>query len=136
MVRTGDQADDKVSRHMAPCDHTTLALVLGGREGVVLTVWLLTLGCHTFVSNFIIGGLKGYSPGILTSIVYVPPSYGVPGGPLKEPLRCVRSSPLPAGFADMLETESWCRSAISFAIRRLRLLAILKSCQVRVRVCV
>ena len=46
---------------------------------------------------------------------------------MKEPLRCVRSSPLPAGFADMLESESWCRSAISFAIRRVRLLAMLKA---------
>lgn len=88
---------------------------------MTLTVWLLTLGCHTLVSNFIIGGRNGYSPGILTSMVYVPPSYGVPGGPLKEPLRCVRSSPFPNGLADMFESESVWISAISFAIRRARL---------------
>lgn len=71
-----------------------------------LTVWLLTLGCHTLVSNFIMGGRNGYSPGILTSMVYVPPSYGVPGGPLKEPLRWVKSSPFPNGLADIFESES------------------------------
>ena len=53
-----------------------------------------------------IGGLNGYSLGILMSIMYVPPSYGVPGGPLNDPLRCVRSSPLPVGFADMCESVS------------------------------
>lgn len=108
MVRTGDQAEERVSRHIAPCTNRRLASNLQSLqgEGSTRTVWLLTFGCQTLVSNFIIGGRKGYSPGILTSIVYVPPSYGVPGGPLKEPLRCVRSSPFPSGLAEILERES------------------------------
>lgn len=73
-----------------------------------------------------VGGRKGYSPGILTSMLYVPPSYGVPGGPLKEPFRCVRSSPSPTGFAEIFESVSWCRSAISLAIRRVRFVAMVR----------
>ena len=51
----------------------------------------------------------------------MPPSYGVPGGPLKEPFRCVRSSPLPAGSAFILDRLSEWMSATSFAMRRVRL---------------
>ena len=54
-------------------------------------------------------------------MVYVPPSYGVPGGPLKEPLRCVRSSPFPTGSAFIFERLSEWISATSFAMRRVRL---------------
>lgn len=85
-----------------------------------LTVWLLTFGCQILVSNFMIGGRKGYSVGIFTSILYVPPSYGVPGGPLKDPLRCVKSSPLPTGSACICDVVSAWISAISLVIRRIR----------------
>lgn len=80
-----------------------------------LTVWLEMFGCHIFVTNFMTGGLKGYSLGILMETSYVPPSYGVPDGPLKEPLRSVILSPTVS--AKMLEAESARMSARSFAIR-------------------
>ncbi len=51
----------------------------------------------------------------------MPPSYGVPGGPLKEPLRCVKSSPFPTGSAFIFERLSEWMSATSFAMRRVRL---------------
>jgi len=58
-------------------------------------VTLLTLGCHSLVLNSIFGGRKGYSNGILTSITYVPPSYGVSGGPGNEARRWDISLPSP-----------------------------------------
>ena len=106
MVRTGDQADDKVSRQIAPYTEGQLVCEDDKIPFTVHTVWLLTFGCHTLVSNFIIGGRKGYSPGILISILYVPPSYGVPGGPLNEPLRCIRPSLPSAGSAEMFDIVS------------------------------
>lgn len=30
-----------------------------GEKEITLTVWLDTFGCHTFVSNFIFGGING-----------------------------------------------------------------------------
>lgn len=51
------------------------------------------------------GGRKGYSLGILTSTMYVPPSYGVSGGPGKVALKWERSAPL-AGSQNMLESVS------------------------------
>lgn len=42
--------------------------------GPGLTVWLLILGCHILVSNFMTGDLKGYMSGIWMSTVYVPPA--------------------------------------------------------------
>lgn len=109
MVRTGDQAVERVSRQIAPygtqqyelakkilCRPYTPAEILKNKTHL-LTVWLLTLGCQILVSNFIVGGRKGYSAGSLISIWNVPPSYGVLGGPGKEPFKCVRSSPPPAG---------------------------------------
>merc|ERR1712005_27452 len=48
MVRTGDHCDDSVSKQIAP-------------------VCELTLGCQILVSNFMTGGRKGYSLGILMS---------------------------------------------------------------------
>lgn len=75
MVRTGDQAVDRVSRQMAPChtisDHSLprVPRIIGHRATLRLTVWLLTLGCQTLVSNFMIGGRNGYSGGILMSIL-------------------------------------------------------------------
>lgn len=54
----------------------------------------------------------------------MPPSYGVPGGPGNVPRRCVRSSSLPTGSAVIPDCVSACISAISFAIRRERLEAM------------
>jgi hypothetical protein len=87
----------------------------------VLTVCELTLGCHILVSKRMTGGRNGYSLGILMSTWKVPPSYGVSGGPKNCPLRCVRSSPFPAGSTTILESWSFWMSAISLAIRRVRL---------------
>jgi hypothetical protein len=56
--------------------------------------------------------------------MYVPPSYGVSGGPGKEACRCERSDPS-AASAKILESVSLCISASSFAILRRRLEAIL-----------
>lgn len=67
------------------------------------------------VVNFMTGGLKGYSFGILIETSYVPPSYGVPDGPLNEPLRFVRLSPTVS--AEICEAESARISARSLAIR-------------------
>lgn len=55
------------------------------------------------------------------SILYVPPSYGVPGGPGKAPRRFVTSSSSPTGSAVIWEWVSARMSAISFVIRRVRL---------------
>lgn len=74
------------------------------------------LGCHIFVANFMTGGLNGYSLGIVMLTSYVPPSYGVPGGPGKDPFRFVRLSPTES--ADILERGSFLISANSLAIRR------------------
>lgn len=49
-------------------------------------------GCQIFVSNFIFGGWKGYSFGIVMLTMKVPPSYGVSGGPLKIPFNDVISA--------------------------------------------
>ena len=40
------------------------------------------LEAHTLVLKLILGGLKGYSAGNLTSNLNLPPSYGVPSGPV------------------------------------------------------
>lgn len=40
---------------------------------------------------------------------------------MNEPLRCVKSSPLPTGLADIFDRLSECISATSFAMRRVRL---------------
>ena len=58
MVNAGVHSFLRMSRQIAP-------------------VWELIFGCHIFVSNFILGGLNGYSPGIVMSTMKVPPSYGV-----------------------------------------------------------
>ena len=76
-----------------------------------------------------IGGLNGYSELIRMSITYMPFSYGVPSGPLNDPLRWVRSSLLPAGETVMLEWVSDWRSASSLAIRRVRCVAISIYCE-------
>jgi len=44
--------------------------------------WSVMLGCSTLVLKLILGGLKGYSAGNLTSNLNLPPSYGVPSGPV------------------------------------------------------
>jgi hypothetical protein len=53
------------------------------------------------------------------STTYVPPSYGVSGGPGNEALRCERSDPF-AGSANIFESVSECISDSSLAIRRTR----------------
>jgi len=126
MVRTGDQAEPRVSRQIAPCKTSVRLLCHRSREGWH-TVCELTLGCHSRVSNFITGGLKGYSAGILMSTTYLPPAYGVSGGPGKVAFRCVRSSLEPAALASMLEVRSFWMSPSSFAMRRMRLLAMVQS---------
>merc|ERR1719330_730068 len=55
----------------------------------IAPVWEETLGCHTFVMNFIFGGSKGYSLGILMSTAKVPPSYTESFGPFMYPVQCV-----------------------------------------------
>ena len=82
------------------------------------TVWLLIFGCHILVMNLISGGLKGYSFGILISTSYLPPSYGVSGGPTKLPCKFVMSSAR-ASTVTWHFGSLW-TSWISFAIRRLR----------------
>lgn len=62
------------------------------------------------------GGLNGYSFGMLMETSYVPPSYGVPEGPLKEPRRFVILSPTVS--AKIWEVESARISARSLAILR------------------
>ena len=42
--------------------------------------------------NLTRGGLNGYVSGILISNLYVPPSYGVSGGPFIVPANSVKSS--------------------------------------------
>ena len=49
IARAGDHSSFKISKHIAP-------------------VWEEILGCHILVSNYILGGLYGYSLGILISI--------------------------------------------------------------------
>ena len=58
MVRAGVHSFFRMSRQMAP-------------------VYELIFGCQILVSNFIFGGLNGYSDGIMMSTMNVPPSYGV-----------------------------------------------------------
>ncbi len=48
-------------------------------------------GCHILVSNFIFGGLYGYSGGSTISIWNTPPSYGVPSGPSIDPFQWRKS---------------------------------------------
>ena len=64
----------------------------------IAPVWLETLGCQIFVSNFIFGGSKGYCFGISILTWNNPPSYGVPSGPLMVPFKC-RRSPGTTGMA-------------------------------------
>lgn len=52
----------------------------------------LILGCHILVINRTLGGLNGYVSGILISSWYLPPSYGVSGGPAISPLNSVKFS--------------------------------------------
>ena len=52
----------------------------------------LILGCHILVINRTLGGLNGYVSGILISSWYLPPSYGVSGGPAISPLISVKFS--------------------------------------------
>ena len=94
-----------------------------GRQvvGWIHTVWLLMLGCQTLVSKRIRGGRNGYSVGILTSTMKLPPSYGVPGGPVIQALRWVKSPVWSAGWAVMLLVESASMSASSLAILLVRL---------------
>jgi len=47
----------------------------------IAPVYELMFGCQIFVSNFIFGGLNGYSDGISMSTRNVPPEYGVSAGP-------------------------------------------------------
>ena len=42
-----------------------------------------------FVINFIFGGAKGYSAGMLMSTLKTPPSYTVLSGPAMVPVKCV-----------------------------------------------
>lgn len=58
------------------------------------------------------------------STMYVPPSYGVSGGPGKEASRCERSEPF-AGSANIFESVSAWISESSLAILRRRLEAML-----------
>lgn len=62
IVKAGDHSSFRMSRHMAP-------------------VWDEILGCHILVSNFIFGGLYGYSGGNRISIWKTPPLYDVSSGP-------------------------------------------------------
>ncbi len=62
------------------------------------------------------GGLKGYSFGILMETSYVPPSYGVPEGPLNDPRRFVMLSAMVS--AKIWDVESARMSAKSLPIRR------------------
>jgi hypothetical protein len=48
-------------------------------------------GCQIFVSNFIFGGLYGYSGGNAISIWKKPPLYGVSSGPSIYPFQCLKS---------------------------------------------
>lgn len=91
---------------------------------MVRTVWLLTFGCQSLVLKNMTGGRNGYSCGILMSTMYVPPSYGVSGGPGNEASRCVRSDPL-ADSANILDSVSAWISDSSLAILRRRFEAIL-----------
>ena len=69
------------------------------------------------------GGLKGYSFGMVIDTSYVPPSYGVPSGPLNEPRRLVMLSlTVSAKIWDFVSARI---SARSFAIRRALCPAIL-----------
>lgn len=69
------------------------------------------------------GGLKGYSFGMVIDTSYVPPSYGVPSGPLNEPRRLVMLSlTVSANIWDLVSARI---SAKSFAIRRALCPAIL-----------
>jgi len=74
--------------------------------------------------KYITGGRKGYSFGILISTMYVPPSYGVSGGPGNEARRCDSSEPS-AGSQKILDCVSPWMSASSLAILRRRLEVIL-----------
>jgi hypothetical protein len=47
----------------------------------IAPVWEEIFGCHILVSNFILGGLYGYSGGSVISIWKKPPLYGVSAGP-------------------------------------------------------
>jgi len=115
----------KYRDRLHPFNEELVALTMTAKwklfEGIKHTVWLLTFGCQSFVSNFMTGGRKGYSWGIFISTTYVPPSYGVSGGPGKEAFRCERSSPLPAGWASIWDWESFWISPSSLIIRRIRL---------------
>lgn len=53
MASAGDHSSFKISKQIAP-------------------VYDEILGCHILVSNYILGGLYGYSFGILISIWYLP----------------------------------------------------------------
>lgn len=50
----------------------------------------VTSTTHILVTNFILGGSKGYSPDIKISTSNLPPSYGVPSGPGMVPIKCLQ----------------------------------------------
>lgn len=114
MVSTGDHPVESVSRQMAPF-HSQHSLQNVSKTTREHTDALETLGCQILVANFITGGLKGYSVGISMLISYMPPSYGVPGGPSKEPRSLVMSSPIVSAL--IWEWVSLWMSASSLAIR-------------------
>ncbi len=61
------------------------------------------------------------------STTYVPPSYGVSGGPGKEACRCERSEPPSAASQNILDWASFWMSANSFATLRSLLDAIVET---------
>jgi hypothetical protein len=130
MVWTGVHPLPRESRQIVPCDDTSV----GGSARVVVeistatphgpslaghppTVTLLTLGCQILVSKLKEGGLNGYSFVAEIETTYVPPAYGVSGGPRNLPLICLMSSP--SGQARTPEASASRAMSCSSRLRRL-----------------
>jgi hypothetical protein len=83
----------------------------------IVPVTLLTLGCQILVSKLKEGGLNGYSFVAEIETTYVPPAYGVSGGPRNLPLICLMSSP--SGQARTPEASASRAMSCSSRLRRL-----------------